>query len=96
MLQEVDFKDQGLSCIVDSDGTVIVSATDEAPFSALNDIFQSVTAEKKEAAIQAQVLEDIKERRPGIAHFQDLGGEPLIFSYDFLEVNDWMLLTRFP
>lgn len=96
MLQEVDFKDQGLSCIVDSDGTVIVSATDEAPFSALNDIFQSVTAEKKEAAIQAQVLEDIKERRPGIAHFQDLGGEPLIFSYDFLEVNDWMLLTLLP
>ena len=26
MLQEVDFKDQGLCCIVDRDGTMVVSA----------------------------------------------------------------------
>lgn len=32
MLQNVDFKDQGLCCIVNKDGTVIVSTTDETPF----------------------------------------------------------------
>ena len=96
MLQEVDYRDQGLSCIVDSDGTVIVSATDEAPFSALQDIFGSGLVAKEDNELQEKIQNDIKEQRPGITHFQSSGKESLVFCYNFLGINDWMLLTLLP
>lgn len=95
MLQDVDFKDQGLCCIVDKDGTVVVSATDDAPFRELNDIFNKDV--DSEDALEAQrVLEDINAHRSGVAQFQDVGGEPIMLGYDFLEINDWMLLSLLP
>lgn len=92
MLQNVDFKEQGLCCIVDQDGTVIVSATDEAPFLELNDIFSGSTA-GEDAAEARRVLSDINAHRSGVAQFSNVGGEPILLGYDFLGINDWMLLT---
>lgn len=92
MLQNVDFKDQGLCCIVDQNGTVIVSATDEAPFAELNDIF-TANPENEDSAEALQVLEDISAHRSGVAQFNHVGSKPILLGYDFLEINDWMLLT---
>ena len=95
MLQEVDFKDQGLCCIVDRDGTMVVSATDEAPFQELSAVFNK-SLDSGDAAEARRVLEDINEHRSGVAQFKDIGGEPLMLGYDFLGINDWMLLTLLP
>lgn len=95
MLQEVDFKEQGLSCIVDKDGTMVVSATDDVPFQELGDIFhKDIRSEDAEEA--KRVLEDISVHRSGVAEFRDVGGEPIMLGYDFLGINDWMLLTLLP
>lgn len=92
MLQNADFKNQGLSCIVNQDGTVIVSATDEAPFLELNDLF-SQNATKEDLTEAQRVLEDISAHRSGVAKFSDVGGENILLGYNFLGINDWMLLT---
>lgn len=92
MLRNVDYGNKGLSCIIDSTGKVIVSATDEAPFTELNDMF-SADAPKEDIQESERVLNDIKERQSGIARFEGIGGEPLFLGYDFLGINDWMLLT---
>lgn len=91
MLQNVDFKNRGLCCIVDKDGTVVVAATDETPFLELNDIFNENTTE--DIAETQRMLEDINAHRSGVAQIGEVGGEPLILGYDFLGINDWMLLT---
>lgn len=91
MLQNVDFKNRGLCCIVDKDGTVVVAATDETPFLKLNDIFNENTIE--DIAETQRMLEDINDHRSGVAQIGEVGGEPLILGYDFLGINDWMLLT---
>ena len=39
------------------------------------------------------MLEDINDHRSGVAQIGEVGGEPLILGYDFLGINDWMLLT---
>lgn len=92
MLQNADFKNQGLCCIVDKDGTVVVSATDEAPFLELNDIFaETVTTEDDDEG--RRVLADINAHRSGVAQFNSVGDDPLLLGYNFLGINDWMLLT---
>jgi diguanylate cyclase (GGDEF)-like protein/PAS domain S-box-containing protein len=92
MLQEVNFKNQGMCCIVDSDGAVVVSPVDNKPFQQLEEIF--ARASKSEDAEEAQrVLADIHAHRSGLAHFQNVDGNGIMLGYDFLEINDWMLLT---
>lgn len=97
MLQKVDFKDQGLCCIVNQEGKVIVSATDETPFVELNDIFEIfeetvTTADDDEGK---RVLADINDHRSGVAEFNAgaMGEDPILLGYHFLGINDWMLLT---
>lgn len=92
MLQDVDFKDQGLCCIVDKSGTMVVSATNDVPFQKLSDIFNEDLTGKDFSEAQ-RVLKDIDAHQSGVAQFQDVGGESIMLGYDFLEINDWMLLT---
>lgn len=92
MLQNADFQNHGLCCIVDKDGTVIVSPTDEAPFAELNDIFKE-SSSTEDAEEGQRVLEDINSHRSGVAQFNSVGEDPIHLGYDFLGINDWMLLT---
>ena len=95
MLQEVDLENQGLSCIVDSSGAVIVAASDTKPFHDLYDIFEEAPDREESAKIQ-HMRDDIKAGRSGIIQFENIGGEPLMLGYDFLGINDWILLTLLP
>ncbi len=95
MLQNADFNDQGLCCIVDKNGTVVVSATDEAPFVRLNSIFSAETT-GKDAEEAQRLLENISAHRSGMAQFKSVGGEQILLAYDFLGIDDWMLLTLVP
>ena len=92
MLQEVDFREQGISCIVDSHGTVIVSAPEKRPFQELLDVFRAdLSSEDGEEA--KKVLEDIEAQRSGTAQFESINDAPVMLGYDFLGINDWILLT---
>lgn len=95
MLQDVNFRNQGISCIVDSRGTVIVSATEERPFRELMDIFQ-YDLNNKDGEEAQKLLDDIHARRSGTAQFENLHNEQVMLGYDFLGINDWILLTLVP
>lgn len=95
MLLEVDSKNYGLSCIVNRDGTVIVSPTDLLPFQEINDILNH-NPDPRDHKVSEKVLNDIQNLRSDLVWFEDIGGEPLLMSYDFLGINDWMLLTLIP
>lgn len=95
MLQEVDFENQGMSCIVDSQGTMIVSAEDTAPFYDLYTIFEEEPNSEEAAEIQ-RMREDIQAQRSGVTYLQNIGGRPMMLGYDFLGINDWILLTLLP
>ena len=95
MLQEVNFREQGISCIVDSHGTVIVSATEERPFQELADVLRGdLSSEDGEEA--RKVLENIEAQKSGTAQFESINNEPVMLGYDFLGINDWILLTLVP
>ncbi len=95
MLQDVNFREQGISCIVDSRGTVVVSATEKIPFQKLGDIIQGNLNSKDDKVVQ-KVLEDIRAQRSGTAQFESINNEPVMLGYDFLGINDWLLLTLIP
>ena len=94
MLQNVDFKDQGMCCIVDSDGSIVVYATDETPFLELSDMFAE-SKTRKDAEEERKVLEDISARRSGLAQLENVSDEKLLLGYDFLGINDWMLSVSY-
>lgn len=95
MLQDVNFREQGISCIVDSHGTVIVSATEERPFQELADVLRGdLSSEDGEEA--RKVLENIEAQKSGTAQFESINNEPVMLGYDFLGINDWILLTLVP
>ena len=91
LLREVDFKDHGLCCIIDADGSLIVSPTDMQPFIRLNDIVD----DSQGNAFQ-KVIEDISQRRSGVVSLSSVSGTPMMMAYDFLNINDWILLTLIP
>ncbi|EJW92325.1 hypothetical protein EVA_19568, partial [gut metagenome] len=95
MLQGVNFKGEGISCIVDNHGSVIVSPTEEKPFKKLIDVFQNnmTGSDKKDAQ---KVLQDIQSQRSGTAQFECINEEPVMLGYSFLDINDWILLTLVP
>lgn len=86
---------RGSVAIADKDGTIIVSATDEAPFLELNDVFAEAATTEDDTEVH-RVLADIHALRSGVARFNSLGKEPILLGYSFLGINDWMLLTLLP
>ncbi len=97
LIQTPSFSGQGLTCITDSDGNVIISPTDLAPFLQLEDIFMEESDSVRGAARDiAQMLEDMKNRTNGAFSFTAVDGTELILSYDPLESYEWTLLTLVP
>ena len=84
-----------LSCIVDSQGQVIISPTDLKPFLQLGDIFKQEKNEKIITDIQ-NMQRDMTENRSGVLKFTATTKEELLLSYNALNINDWFLLTIIP
>lgn len=95
MLQDVDFQDYAMSCIVDGNGKVIVSATEEELFNQVKDIFDAGLNEK-DNKVRQKFMEDLDCQRSGVVELEISDGERVILGYDYLKINDWMMLTIFP
>lgn len=95
MLQNVSFKDQVICSIADSSGSIIIPAEDGLSFTDINHIFTgSITGE--DAAEAKRMLLDISLQHSGVAQFDNVTQEPIMLGYDFLGINDWILLTIVP
>lgn len=95
LIQPDSFEGNGLSCIVDSGGQVILSPTDLDPFKQLDDIIAGSTGSSVQELI-CQIRNDMAELRSGVVRFTSITGKKLIMSYNSLGVGDWILLTLVP
>ena len=95
LISSKSFSGQMLSCIVDSQGQVIISPTDLKPFLQLEDIFKGEENEKVITDIQ-KMQRDMTENRSGVLKFTATTKEELLLSYNALNINDWFLLTIIP
>lgn len=95
LIQPVSFDGQGLTCIADTEGNVVISPTDLAPFMRLDDIFKEDSEETTVRNIK-RMQENMKEGKNGVFSFVAVDGRELILSYNILKSYDWVLLTLVP
>lgn len=95
LIQPHSFGGSGLSCIIDSTGQVVISATDHKPFLQLEDIFKRGDKQETIESI-VKMQEDIIHMESGVFHFTAADNSRLIMAYHPLGVQDWVLLTLVP
>lgn len=95
LIQPVSFDGQGLTCIADTEGNVVISPTDLDPFMRLDDIFKEDSEETTVRNIK-RMQENMKEGKNGVFSFVAVDGRELILSYNILKSYDWVLLTLVP
>ena len=95
MLQNVAFEDHVLCNIANSQGQILVPANDKVPLQDLNKIFTGkITNEDTEEA--KTMLTNISLWHSGVAQFNQIASEPIMLGYDFVGINDWLVLTIVP
>ena len=95
LIQPVSFDGQGLTCIADTEGNVVISPTDLDPFMRLDDIFKEDSEETTVRNIK-RMQENMKEGKNGVFSFVAVDGRELILSYNIIKSYDWVLLTLVP
>lgn len=95
VIRPKNFGGHGLTCIIDSRSTVVISPTDSKPFLQLDGIFQSQTDSKTKSAL-VSMKENLENQRAGTFQFTAVDNRQLILSYQMLGVNDWFLLSLIP
>ena len=91
LIQPESFYGQGLSCIVDTNGNVLISPTDVRPFMELDDIFRE--GESSDVQDIRQMQENMKRQENGTFSFTAVDGSDLVLSYFPLRTYDWVLLN---
>ncbi len=95
MIQPKSFAGEGLSCIVNSRGDVIISPTDISPFMQLADIIDEGSDNHIKHQVE-QLQDDLQKGNAGVLHFTSTNGTPIIMSYHSLHISDWVLLVMIP
>lgn len=89
------FGGQGVSCIIDQEGQVLISPTDLRFFLALDDVFQ----DNRDAALVRDIEQMKRNMRSGVdgdLAFTTVDGQQVLMSYNVLSAYDWILLTLIP
>lgn len=91
------FGGQGLTCILNQDGEVIISPTDLEPFLRLEDIFMK-GGDAGSQVVQdiRQMQENMKNNMGGVLSFTAADNSRLVLAYDILQTYNWVLLTLVP
>lgn len=95
MLQNVAFKDQVSCSIINKDGVIITPSADDRYMQELKTFFDGHI--EGDDAVEAQrMLADIENHRSGVSYYENVYGSSIILGYDFLGINEWMLITTVP
>jgi len=89
------FQGHTLSCIIDSQGNVVLSPTDLKPFIDLESIFQS-QGQNEITQELAQIQSDMAAGQAGSLRFTSVTGRNNLLTYNPLQNNQWFLLTIVP
>lgn len=95
MIQSQSFGGQGLSCISDAEGRVIISPTSLEPFLKLDELF----VEKRDAQVVAdieQMQARMRSGERGVLQFVARDQTELVLSYIPIHNGQWVLLTLVP
>ena len=95
LIRPESFSGQGLTCIVDQSGRVVVSPTELAPFLSLDSIFQSEPDSRVSQSIY-QMEENMREGKSGVFRFTAVDSSDLLLAYNPLRSYNWVLLTLVP
>ena len=95
LIQPVSFSGQGMTCIVDQEGEVIVSPTELAPFLNLDSIFQAKPDSQVSQDIY-QMEKDMQEGESGMFRFTAVDSSDLLLAYNPMHSYNWILLTLVP
>ncbi len=95
LIKPKSFNGQGLSCIIDQNGNVVISPTDLKPFMQLDNIFKDGTDTDAVNHIK-KMRKNIINGKSGVFEFTASDDTSLIISYHYLDHNDWTLLTLVP
>lgn len=93
LIQPKSFDGQGLTCIINTQGEVIISPTELKPFLQLDNIIQSDTDDAEEIR---KMKTNMEKHIDGVFQFTSVDETELIISYQGLGMNDWVLLTMIP
>lgn len=97
LIQPGSFSGMGLTCITDSNGKVVISPTNLAPFLRLDDIFKDESRDSWQTTQDIyQMQEDMKADKSGVFAFTAANESELLLAYNPLESYDWVLLTLIP
>lgn len=89
------FDGEGLSCIVDQEGKLLISPTDAKPFRMIEDLFQRDEDEALSKEIDS-MLHDMKKKESGVISFPAADDIDLLMAYHALNPEGWYLLTLVP
>lgn len=95
LIRPKSFEGNGLTCIVDVNGNVIISPQNANSFRQLDEIVKNETDADTTAAID-QMKIDLQEQKCGVFEFTSVLNEKLIMTYHAIGVGDWVLLTMIP
>lgn len=95
ILKSKVFKEKSYSCIIDSNGKVILSAEDSYGFDFLKTIIYDKEDDKLSERIK-QMKENLYNKKGGIFPFQTESGKGMYLSYDPMNINNWSILTVIP
>lgn len=92
LIRPTSFKGNGLSCIIDKTGSLIIAPTDKRPFNELQEVMGGA---QKQGAIN-KVKQDIENNQSGVIHFKATTGESVIMAYQMMGISDWVMLVLVP
>lgn len=95
LIQTDSFSGEGLTCIVDRGGEVVISPTDLNPFMQLDSIFAKDPQGEIAQSIY-RMKDDMASHNSGTIRFEAVDGSDLVLSYHPLQSYDWVLLTLVP
>ncbi|MBU5626171.1 EAL domain-containing protein [Oscillibacter sp. MSJ-2] len=91
------FSGKGLTCIVDSNGDVVISPTNLDPFLHLEDVFMDEGEDSRQTVQDIRRMqEDMKAKKSGSFAFTAVDKSELTLAYNPLDSYDWVLLTLIP
>ena len=92
LIQLESFGGEGLSCLIDKGGKVVISPTDLESFLALDDLFKDGEDPDLVRDIE-QMEQDMHAGRSGSLFFTTKDGNRAVMCYNPLDSYDWVLLT---
>ncbi len=92
ILTQMNFDGNGLACVVDVMGNIVIAPTDPQTFMQFSEIIYK-DGERHVSKDLKKMIDETNRKASGILYFSTVSNEDLILCYSPLNINDWFLIT---